>query len=84
MVPVTSGSSQYDRLGKKGFSPKGDETPAVEMTRMDCPDPQRLNPLSTIMHHLLQNIRGRNNPNYNRYRVCQRVSSRSMQSCFLP
>lgn len=52
MVPVATGTSQYDRLGKKGFSPKGDETPAVEMTRMDCPDPQGLNALPTIMNYL--------------------------------
>lgn len=52
MVPVTAGTSQYDRLGKKGFSPKGDETPAVEMTRMDRPDPQGLDALPTIMIQL--------------------------------
>lgn len=56
MIPVTAGTSQYDRLGKKGFSPKGDETPAVEMTRMDCPDPQGLNALPTIMNHHPQSV----------------------------
>lgn len=52
MVPVTTGTPQYDRLGKKGFSPKGDEAPAVEMARMDCPDPQGLDALPTITIHL--------------------------------